>query len=379
MKITVVCDVLGETNNGTVLAAKNLIGYLQARGHMVKVVAPGKEGGENFYVVPAVNLGPLINWILAENGVQPAKADKTVLRDAIQDSDVVHLLVPLPLSWAAAEIAHEFGIPITASFHCQAENVTAHVGLIGMKRANQLIYRTFEEKVYKYCTLIHYPTEFIRRDYENAVGHSTPGRVISNGVNDVFFEAAAQRGEKEPGAPFTVISVGRYSNEKAQGVLIRAIGESKYKDNIRLVLAGKGPMEKKLRLIAAAHRVNCTFSFFSREDLIQALLSSDLYVHTAVAELEAISCLEAIVTGLVPIICDSKRSATREFAVDQRCLFHSGDPADLRNRIEYFYGHPAEIKAYREIYSRRNNAYRQGECMNQMERMLEDAVRLGHV
>ncbi len=379
MKITIVCDVLGETNNGTVLAAKNLIGYLQTRGHTVRVVAPGKEGGENFFVVPAVNLGPLINWILAENGVQPAKADKTVLREAIRDSDVVHLLVPLPLSWAAAKIAHEFGIPITASFHCQAENVTAHVGLIGMKRANHLVYRTFEEKVYKYCTLIHYPTEFIRRDYETAVGHSTPGRVISNGVNDVFFEAAAQRGERKPGAPFTVISVGRYSNEKAQGVLIRAIGESKYKDNIRLVLAGKGPMEKKLRLIAAAHQVNCTFSFFSREDLIQALLSSDLYVHTAVADLEAISCLEAIVTGLVPIICDSKRSATREFAVDQRCLFHSGDPADLRNRIEYFYEHPSEIRAYREMYSRRNNAYRQGECMNQMERMLEDAVRLGYV
>ena len=28
MRITVICDVLGESNNGTVLAAKNLISYL---------------------------------------------------------------------------------------------------------------------------------------------------------------------------------------------------------------------------------------------------------------------------------------------------------------------------------------------------------------
>lgn len=33
MKILVVCDVLGKENNGTTIAAMNLIRYLKSRGH----------------------------------------------------------------------------------------------------------------------------------------------------------------------------------------------------------------------------------------------------------------------------------------------------------------------------------------------------------
>ena len=33
MKITIVCDVLGEENNGTSVAAMNLIRYLTEKGH----------------------------------------------------------------------------------------------------------------------------------------------------------------------------------------------------------------------------------------------------------------------------------------------------------------------------------------------------------
>ena len=40
MNITVVCDVLGEANNGTTLAALNLINSLKQKGHKVNVICP---------------------------------------------------------------------------------------------------------------------------------------------------------------------------------------------------------------------------------------------------------------------------------------------------------------------------------------------------
>ena len=43
MIITVVCDVLGEENNGTTIAAMNLIRSLKAKGHEVRVVCPDEE------------------------------------------------------------------------------------------------------------------------------------------------------------------------------------------------------------------------------------------------------------------------------------------------------------------------------------------------
>ena len=124
MKVTVICDVLGEANNGTTLAAKNLITYLVEQGHTVRIVSPDSttEGEEGYYVVPPLHLGFVLDKVLEMNGVQLAKADKSILREAIKDSDVVHLLVPFPLSWTAIGIAVEYGIPLTAGFHCQAEN-----------------------------------------------------------------------------------------------------------------------------------------------------------------------------------------------------------------------------------------------------------------
>ena len=380
MKVTVICDVLGEANNGTVLAAKNLITYLVEQGHTVRVVSPAKdtEGEEGYYVVPPLHLGFVLDKVLEMNGVQLARADKSILREAIADSDVVHLLVPLPLSWAAVPIALECGVPMTASFHCQAENLTAHLGLMRVKMANKLVYKFYNEKVYKYCTLIHYPTEFIRNDFESTIGETTPGRVISNGVNDIFFELAKEpRPAHEPDHKFTIICVGRYSTEKAQQTLLRAVGLSRFKKGIRVILAGLGPKEHKLRKMAENRGLDCHFGFYEdREALAREIRAADLYVHTAVAELEAISCLEAIVLGSAAVICNSERSATRFFAADERCLYERANPADLRDKIDYFYMHPEEVEKYRKIYAEKASAYSQRDCMREMEKMLEDAVRI---
>ena len=380
MRITVICDVLGESNNGTVLAAKNLISYLVEQGHAVRVVSPAKDtaGKDGYYVVPPLHLGFVIDKILEMNGVQLAKADKTILREAIADSDVVHLLVPLPLSWAAVRIARELNVPMTAGFHCQAENLTAHLGLMHVRAADKPVYNFYERIVYKYCTLIHYPTEFIRNDFERTIGKKTPGRVISNGVNDLFFELAKKpRPEKSPDHKFTIICVGRYSAEKAQQTLLRAVGTSVHKDRIRLILAGLGPKEHKFRKISAKYGLYCQFGFYSdREALAEEIRSADLYVHTAVAELEAISCLEAIVLGSAALICNSTRSATRFFAVDDKCLYRPWDVKDLRSRIDYFFERPEEVERYRRLYAEKASAYSQRDCMRQMEKMLEDAVEI---
>ena len=61
MTITIVCDILGEENNGTTIACMNLIRYLRAQGHTVRVVCADqdKAGNECFYVVPERNLYPV--------------------------------------------------------------------------------------------------------------------------------------------------------------------------------------------------------------------------------------------------------------------------------------------------------------------------------
>ena len=380
MNITIICDVLGEANNGTSVAAYNLINHLKAQGHNVTVVCcdADKKGESGYKIVPALKFGPIVNAALARNEVVPAKADPVILEEAIKDADVVHLLMPFPLSWKAVKICEKYGVPMTSSFHVQAENFTCHIGLMKSSFATKEVYKYFYRKVYSHCTYTHYPTEFIKQDFEGNIKRHVPSKVISNGVSESFFEPApAEAVEKQRAKnkdKFTIVVVGRYSSEKAQQVLIKAVAKSKYKDKIHLILAGEGPKRRHYKKLVKKNGVDCEMRFFSHDELKEVLNAADLYVHTAYVELESIACLEAIVTGLVPIICNSKRSAARFFARDDRCLYQKWNSEDLKNKIEYFMENPKELEACRKKYKTQANVSRLGECMNKMEQMLEEAA-----
>lgn len=373
MKIAIICDVLGKANNGTVIATINLINYLRDKGHTVYVVSSDKtkEGLGDYFTVPTLNLGAPLNRVLKNNGVALAKPDKKLLQSVIEKADIVHLQIPFMLSRSALKIALRLNKPITASFHCQAENFTSHIGAINIPFINHLVYKNFYRKVYRKVDAIHYPTEFIRQVFHQHTRCEIPYYVISNGVNDDFFAEPPKREENEK---FTIICAGRYSKEKAQAVLIRAVARSKYRDNIRVIFAGDGPMRKKLQRLSNKNNVECEYRFFSRSGLIDAFHGSDLYVHTAIIEIEAIACMEAIVCGLTAVISDSERSATRFFAVGDRTLFRKNDAQDLCEKIEYFYENRDKIEEYRKKYEVRSRAFGLGDCMEQMEKMLTQTV-----
>lgn len=373
MKIAIICDVLGKANNGTSIAAMNLIRYMQNAGHDVRVVCcdKDKENMPGYYIVPVCDLGVVCNKILEKNGVSVAKRDEKVLREAIREVDVVQIETPFSLGLTAAKIAMEYNIPISASFHCQAENITSHIGLMNFHPVNHLIYKYFYQKLYRHCATVHYPTQFIRDVFETEVNQKTNGYVISNGVNREFFDPTEKN---RSSGKFTVVCSGRYSKEKAQHIVIKAVGQSKYKDKIRLILAGEGPKKKRLMRLAKRLGVDAHFEFFNRRDLIRTLRSADLYVHTSVAEIEAISCTEAIVCGLVPVISDSKMSATKAFALDEKNLFTKNDVKDLTRAVEFWYEHPNLREAYRLQYKTKLSCFDQEDCMRRMEKMLETAA-----
>ena len=90
MTVAVICDVLGEANNGTTIAAMNLINALRSRGHTVRVVCPDeeKQGEPDWYIVPRYHFGPLRKYV-EKNGVAPARVDQAVLEAAISDADML--------------------------------------------------------------------------------------------------------------------------------------------------------------------------------------------------------------------------------------------------------------------------------------------------
>lgn len=369
MTICVVCDVLGRENNGTTIAAMNLIRSLRAKGHSVRVICPDKErsGEPDYYIVPTLPLGPLKGYV-KKNGVVIARPDKRVLEAALEGVEHVHLMVPFMVSRAVLKIARKRGISVTAGFHCQAENLTSHLFLKNNKLANVLTYRNFYRHCYRWADGVHYPSEFIREVFEH-YGGRTNAYVISNGVSRQFRPAAVER-PKEPDGKRVILFIGRFSKEKSHKVLIDAAKLSRHADELQLVFAGDGPLKKKLEKRCRGLKYPPIFRFFSRDELLRVINSAELYVHPAEIEIEAIACLEAISCGLVPVISDSERSATRFFALDERNLFRCNDSEDLAKRIDYWLEHPQERAQASAAYLGYTRQFDFDACMDKMEDMI---------
>ena len=377
MVVTIVADVLGEENNGTTIACMNLVRFLRGRGDTVKIVCcdQDKKGVPGYYVVPTLNLGCILNKALERNHVSLAKPDKNIIESAIIGSDVVHVMIPFALGRKAVKICREHDIPVTAGFHCQAENFTSHLFMMNCGLVNYLTYQNYYNHFYKYVDAIHYPTKFIQNVFENAVEERTNGYVISNGVNDRFVCKDVEKPAELRGK-FVILSTGRYSKEKSQSTIIKAIKYSKYKNKIQLLLAGDGPLRKKYEKLGEKCCTNKPImKFFRREEMVDVINYSDLYVHAAEIELEGIACLEALKCGLVPVIADSSRCATKYFAKDDKNLFKVNNYKELAKKIDFWIEHPELKEEYKQYYLTNSQIYDQNECMNQTRDMLLEAIR----
>ena len=173
---------------------------------------------------------------------------------------------------------------------------------------------------------------------------------------------------------FNVLMVGRYAGEKRQDVLIEAAAKCRHAKEIQVILPGKGPLEKKYRQLAEKLPNPVVMGFYEPERLLEILHMADLYVHTSDAEIEGMSCTEAFACGLVPVIADSPRSATPQFALDERSLFPAGDSDALAERIDYWIEHPEERREMELRYAEHAKQYTLERSIELTEDMFRQAI-----
>ena len=378
MVITFVCDVLGEENNGTTIATMNVARAMQAKGHEVRFVCCDKfrEGQEGFYVVPEINFGPF-NHYVHSNGVHLASGkDMETVKKAFEGADVVHFNFCGVLSKRAVDLAHEMGIPCTASLHTQAENFTNHVYLDKWGPANRWLYRYLRKGLFDKVEAIHYPSQFIHDFVTERHHFANKAYIISNGIQNAFTRIEVERPEEWKGK-IVVAYTARYSREKAHKELIKAMSLTKHKDEIVLVLPGAGPdkMNKKFAKWTKKWCANPpVLGFHSREEMVKILNCVDIYCHVGRVDIEPVSALEAISVGIAPILTDSPVSAVSGFALSEHNLYHHGSPQSLAEAIDYWIEHPEERKKNAEAYAGFADRFGFEKSMNQMETMWQEVI-----
>lgn len=373
MKLLFIMDH-DNANNGVTVSARRYAGALEELGHEVRFLCTGDPGAggwtlEQFHL-------PVFDKLITAQGMIFAKVDRRVLTEAVSWADAVHFLMPFTLSVQGAVVAKKLGVPMTAAFHVQPQNISYSIGMGRWSPVNAFIYWYFRATFFRRFTHIHCPSRFIagelKRHHYKAKLH-----VISNGVEPQF---TYRKRPKPPSweGKFVILMIGRLSREKRQDVLIDAVSHSKYRDIIQLELAGQGPRREKLLRRAQGLPNPIHVDFYSREALRDLIARCDLYVHAADAEIEAMSCMEAFSSGLVPVIADSPKSATPQFALDARSLFRAGDAKDLARKIDWWIAHPEERAQMERLYSEQGQKYALRECVAQFEAMVrENAAQAG--
>ena len=206
-------------------------------------------------------------------------------------------------------------------------------------------------------------------------GYKAEMRIISNGISLTEFKYHKCPKRKAFQDRFVVVMSGRLSREKRQDILINAVKKSKYADKIQLYLAGQGPKREEYEKLAEGLPNPIMMQFLSTKDLIELLGEADLYVHASDIDIEAMSCMEAFASGLVPIISDSSRSAASQFALDERSVFKAGDSTDLAAKIDWWIEHPEERKRMEPLYSESAANYSLDKSVDMMIAMFEDEIK----
>lgn len=398
LKLLFVINNLYTRGNGLSASARRTITLLRERGHDVRVLSSGtaeQAQACNFtapeFTLPAMRF-PLADAIISAQGYAFAKPERKVIKQAVDWADVVHLEEPFGLQARTAHAAKRAGKPALATYHIHPENITATIHLDGLWPLNALLLASWRRRIYALARVVQCPSDSVHQRLQRW-GMGDKLVTISNGVGLAPSKPAAGtkteycapggrqvETKQTPGGAqpegeqvYRLLVVGRFSREKDQATILKAMRHSRYASQIQLVFAGRGPTEKSLRR-AASRLVRDgvlkhapSFNFFDAAGLDAQAEQADLYIHAAFIEVEGLSCLEVLRHGVVPVIAHSPLTATSQFALDAHSRFKARDPKALARVIDYWLSDNDRRQTEAQKYLNIGAHYDITDCVSRLE------------
>ena len=379
MKILFVVNQPFAAGNGLSASARRTVDGLRAAGEDVRFLSAANhdpQGEQPHYVLPLTHI-PVFQGLVERQGYEFAKADDAVITEALKWADVVHIEEPFFIQMRVCRLAKRMGVPMTATFHLHPENLFSSIDMQWSRLLNHGTMWLWRSRVFNACRIVQCPTEGVRRRL--ARWHFKPElRVISNGLIPLPHGEVPEREARDG---WTLISTGRYSVEKDQKTLLRAMRYSRHADRIQIVLAGRGPREAQFRRFAerlerqGILKKPVEFRFCTFEELQRRYHAADLYIHCAQVEVEGLACLEAVATGLVPVIAEGPLTSASQFARSGRSRYPAGNARALAERIDDWLDHPEERRQEAERYRGMEKDYEISRSIEQLRQMFRDACK----
>ncbi|GAC1399525.1 MAG: glycosyltransferase family 4 protein [Chloroflexota bacterium] len=222
--------------------------------------------------------------------------------------DVVHVHHPFPLSATAVLTARRLGIPVAATNHtipeCSLWGIRNFEPVYGFMHAAFARWLVF---LLNRCDAVAVPTDTAARALQS-LGFRKDVTTISNGVDTKRFSPAPPNAELRQRLGLDerpiILYTGRLDAEKQMDVWIRAAAQTVKATRAQFLVGGQGSDRPKLEDMVRDLELGTHVKFcgYVDDDEFPAIYNlASAYCITSPVELQSISTLEAVASGL-PVV-----------------------------------------------------------------------------
>jgi glycosyltransferase involved in cell wall biosynthesis/predicted metal-dependent phosphoesterase TrpH len=249
--------------------------------------------------------------------------------------DAVHVCSPGPAGIAGVLLAKALGLPLIGSYHTE---LTAYAKLRseseGIAQAMEMTVGAF----YTACDLVLSPSP-ASDDALASIGMAKE-KVLrwDRGVDTSRFDPSLRRESGEAENAINVLYAGRITLEKGAELLADALLAARERDpRLRLVLAGGGPEEERLRERLGEH---ATFlGWLEGADLARAYADADIFCFPSATDTFGQVILEAQASGL-PVVAVAAGGPLTLIEDGVSGLLREADPEQLAHALVELAGSP---------------------------------------
>ncbi|MGV8852950.1 MAG: glycosyltransferase [Rhodoglobus sp.] len=351
LRILIGADTFWPQINGAATFIARLAAGLAERGHDVHIVAPSysnKKLGQMVEVHEGQKLTlhriyswrwlghPWLRFMLPWR----VKRNSALILDRIKP-DVIHFQSHIVIGRGLTLEGSKRGIRLVGTNHFMPENLLDHAYIIPRFMREKAIQMGWAAAGRSFARAARVTTP-TRRAAEYLEENTTVRDVVavSCGIN-----ADGYNGNLEPKPENLIVFLGRLSDEKQIDKLIRALAILDPALDAKLEIVGGGELEVKLRALAASlgltDRVTLT-GFVEQDQLRDALQRGSVFAMPSIAELQSISTMEAMASGLPVVAANAMALPHLVHDGENGFLFEPGNVEDLAEKLTRVLTMPAD-------------------------------------
>ena len=354
MRIAFVADDLYPGFGGQAAASEGHIEVLLALGHEVRVLAGAEKSPTE--PPPGVRIGRLPVWRPGEKQTQLALPGLKALNGLLDWAEVVQINTPTPLALLTLRLARRRGVPTVMGFHTQEESMTLHFDRLRPFVTRGL--RSWYGYLYRRPDCLTAPTEFAARLARRYT--QRPVHVVSNGIRLPEKDSSGPRRIAKlrdgllSGKRFLLVYLSRLSDEKRPQDLLEIMSDlSDSRGDVRLVVAGDGPLRRKLERQASELGLKGRVDFrgyVSGRDKHDLLEAGDLFLMPSPTELQSIATLEAMARRCAVVALEADSSAVCGMVRAAGCgiCYGAGETDEAAGEIHELLSQPRKLRRLQE-------------------------------